>query len=119
MERPAQSADLRPDGSRPFSRSRRARGQHQRELEHRLEVAARQIDALRSSAADLVSPRDLDTILDRIAARAGQTLEAARVVLSVRADQGGERALYHLGFADVEEAIELETAREHIDLQLA
>ena len=107
MERPAQSADLRPGGSRPFPRSRRARGQHQRELEHRLEVAARQIDALRSSAADLVSSRDLDTILDRIAARAGQTLEAARVVLSVRADQGGERALYHLGFADVEEAIEL------------
>jgi diguanylate cyclase (GGDEF)-like protein len=77
------------------------------ELEERLGVASRQAESLRSSSADMVSSRDVHTVLDRIAARAGQDVGAARVVLAASAGNGSERSLYHLGFTRPDDAIDL------------
>jgi diguanylate cyclase (GGDEF)-like protein len=106
MEEAAPRTDPRPGtgGSRSIPHFRRGR---RHDFERRLEQAARESEALRSSAADLVSSRELDSVLDRLTARVAETLGATGVVLSVRTGETSERALYHLGFGEVEEAIEL------------
>ena len=82
----------------------RRRG-HQHDLERRLEVAARRADALRASAADLVSSNDVHEVLDRIASRTRESVGAVRVVVTIRS--GGDRILHHAGFEEPNEAIEL------------
>jgi diguanylate cyclase (GGDEF)-like protein len=109
MEEAASRPDARPGtrGPRWPLRSLRRRRERHGDLERRLHVADRQAEALRSSAADLVSSKDLDAVLDRITARAGEALGADRAVLAVRTGHELERELFHVGFEDVDEAIEL------------
>ena len=63
-------------------------------------------EALRDSVADLVSGDDVETVLARIAGRAGLAVRAPRHLLAVRAAADGEISVHHRGFTDETAAAE-------------
>ena len=75
-------------------------------LEDRLLQVNQQVEDLQSSAADLVSSDDVDTVLARIAARAAAAVRAPRHLLAVRTDDGAEPRVVAQGLTD-DEAVTL------------
>jgi diguanylate cyclase (GGDEF)-like protein len=69
-------------------------------------AVAGRFEALRDSVADLVSGNDLDTVLARIAGRAGLAVRAPRHLLAIRAPVDGGLRVHHRGFSDEEAAEE-------------
>jgi diguanylate cyclase (GGDEF)-like protein len=61
-------------------------------------------EALRDTVADLISGDDVDTVLARIAGRAGLAVRAPRHLLAIRAGVDGEVRVHHRGFTDAEAA---------------
>ena len=76
---------------------RRAREAH---LIERSAALAVQLEALQSTAADLVSTAEISEVLDRIVARAGVAVSAPRYLLAVRDPDGG-LTVHSEGFASV------------------
>jgi diguanylate cyclase (GGDEF)-like protein len=87
----------------PWRRRRQATG----DLE--LTALRGQVRALQSAATDLVNSDDLDTVLDRIVARAAEAVLAPAYVLAVHAPAGGPALVHSAGLAD-DEAQQLATA---------
>jgi diguanylate cyclase (GGDEF)-like protein len=61
-------------------------------------------EGLRDTVADLISGDDVDTVLARIAGRAGLAVRAPRHLLAIRAGVDGEVRVHHRGFTDAEAA---------------
>jgi diguanylate cyclase (GGDEF)-like protein len=84
-----------------FSRFRSRRHQAERILGFENAALRRQLDDLRSAAADLVGGHDLDQVLRRVVERAASAVIARGYLLLVRTD--GERPLVHAHGLDVAE----------------
>ncbi len=63
-----------------------------------------QLQAVYSSAADLLAADDIDTVLSRITERAAHAVDAPRYLLVVRTSPGEPPRLHHHGFNDAEAA---------------
>ena len=63
---------------------------------------SQRLDNAFATASDLVSPDDLDTVLDRIVERAGIAVRAPRYLLAVRPEEGGDMRVYARGIDDDE-----------------
>ncbi|GAB3354041.1 diguanylate cyclase domain-containing protein [Modestobacter lapidis] len=61
-----------------------------------------QVRALQSAATDLVTSDDLDTVLDRIVARAAQAVLAPAYVLAIHPPAGGPPLVHSAGLSDAE-----------------
>src|SRR5947209_2154887 len=71
-------------------------------LEAQLVAMSQRLDNAFATASDLVSPDDLDTVLDRIVERAGIAVRAPRYLLAVRPEEGGDMRVYARGIDDDE-----------------
>ena len=72
-------------------------------LEEELRLLSERHEELHSTIVDLVSPADVDTVLDRITRRAAGAVRAQRFVLALRDDAGGV-SVHHDGVSDEEAA---------------
>ena len=79
--------------------SAEALGERVEHLELRLRQVTEQFEELQTTAADLVSADDVDTVLRRIAARAAAAVRAPRFVLVARTADGARRVVAD-GLAD-------------------
>lgn len=73
-------------------------------LEEQLSAVTAQLESLQSTAADLVSSSDVDSLLSRIVARAGVAVSATRFLLAVRATDDSPLRIHADGYATDEEA---------------
>jgi diguanylate cyclase (GGDEF)-like protein len=78
----------------------RRRRQHAADTE--LTALRGQVRALQSAATDLVTSDDLDTVLDRIVARAAEAVLAPAYVLAVHPPAGGPALVHSAGLSDAE-----------------
>src|SRR5205085_8819696 len=85
------------DGSRLPWRRRRAEVAY---LRDQLATLTERTESLQSTIADLASPADVDTVLARIATRAGAAIGAQRYLLVVRPDDDSPPRVHHEGFSD-------------------
>ncbi len=74
------------------------------ELRQQVDELTGQLEAVYSTAADLLAADDIDAVLARITARAAHAVNAPRYLLVVRTSAGGLPRLHHHGFSDVEAA---------------
>ncbi|HEX5614709.1 MAG TPA: EAL domain-containing protein [Acidimicrobiia bacterium] len=80
----------------PWRRSRRAH------LEEQVTALAAQVESLQSTAADLVSSEQLETVLARIVARAATAVSATRYLLAVRLDDDRPMDVHYDGMTDAD-----------------
>ena len=73
-------------------------------LEAQIARLTRQMDSLFSTAADLIAADDVETVLGRIAFRAGSAIRAPRYLLAVRTAEDAPLAVSHAGFTEDEGA---------------
>ena len=73
-------------------------------LESQVAGLTKQLDSLFSTATDLIAADDVETVLARIAHRAGSAVRAPRYVLAVRTTDDGPIAVAQSGFRDDEAA---------------
>jgi diguanylate cyclase (GGDEF)-like protein len=78
-------------------------------LEARVAALTTQMESLLSTATDLISAEDVDTVLAKIAERAGRAVRAPRHVLAVRTSEGAPTSVAHAGLRD-DEAAEIAAA---------
>jgi diguanylate cyclase (GGDEF)-like protein len=91
------------------------RRRRQQGADTELSALRAQLQALRSAATDLVGSDDLDTVLDRIVARAAEAVPAPAHVLAVHAPAGGPPLVHSAGLTVAEAqdvAAELLAGRE-------
>jgi signal transduction histidine kinase len=80
-------------------RRRRLEVEH---LRNQLATLTERTEALQHTIADLASPADVDTVLARIATRAGEALGAQRYLLAVRPTPDSQVRVHHDGFSSEE-----------------
>jgi diguanylate cyclase (GGDEF)-like protein len=81
----------------------RRRRRHQADADLELTALRGQVRALQSAATDLVTSDDLDTVLDRIVARAAEAVLAPAYVLAVHPPTGGPPLVHSAGLGAEEE----------------
>jgi diguanylate cyclase (GGDEF)-like protein len=114
--------EVRWNPRRRFGLRTRERQEH---LEERLSAVSAQLESLQSTAADLVSSDDLDSVLDRIVARASVAVNAPRYLLAVRPSEDAPLSVHWDGFESETEArraaarlLETRTAPTDLDDQI-
>jgi diguanylate cyclase (GGDEF)-like protein len=75
------------------------------QLEAQVARLTRQLDSVLSTATELLAADDVETVLGRIARRAGSAVRAPRYVLAVRVSDDVPMAVSQKGFSDDEAAI--------------
>jgi diguanylate cyclase (GGDEF)-like protein len=74
-------------------------------LEGQVAALTTQLDSLFSTATDLIAADGVETVLARIARRAGHAVRAPRHLLAVRTADGGPISVAHAGFTDDEASV--------------
>lgn len=69
-------------------------------LSDQLQTLSERTESLQTTIADLASPDDVDAVLARIAARAGEAVRAQAYVLAVRDFAGAPLVVHHDGLTD-------------------
>jgi diguanylate cyclase (GGDEF)-like protein len=72
------------------------------QLRDQLDAVTQRFHELQSVTADLVSPEDVSTVLDRIAAKASHAVRAPRYLLAARAAKDAPLRVLHQGFTEDE-----------------
>jgi diguanylate cyclase (GGDEF)-like protein len=86
-------------------RVRRWRRRRSRDADPELAALRGQLRTLQSAASDLVASDDLDTVLHRIVARAGEAVLAPAHLLAVEAPDGGPPLVHGAGIPDDQLAV--------------
>lgn len=93
------------------SRGLRARRARLRDLEEQVRTLRESANVLRSTTVDLVSPDDLEEVLDSIARKALAAVSSEAFVLAVRSGEHADLKLFHDGLSE-------EQARTFVDQYL-
>jgi diguanylate cyclase (GGDEF)-like protein len=76
--------------------------EHIAALESQLSAMTERLESVYATATDLIADTDLDSVLARIAARAGTAVRAPRFLLAVRPDDESDLRCHHSGFEESE-----------------